>query len=118
MALPQTHYRRLSDLGLFSIKTTYRLWSPSDTTFDKHMIVTRAFKRRTVREIRNREQNSYYGRLGMRRGWVRLSYRGSTQKNVSQDNSVVMNFIVRCKNECDPASLSECAKFVEPVLGD
>jgi hypothetical protein len=40
---------------------------------------------------------------------MRLSYRGSTQKNVTQDDSVVMDFIMRRKNECNPASLSECA---------
>lgn len=39
----------------------------------------------------------------------------STQKNVPQDNSVVVSFIMRRKNERNPASFSERAQFVEPL---
>lgn len=54
-------------------------------------------------------QYSGHQRSGMRWGRVGFSCDGSTQKNFSQDNSVIMKFIVRRKNECNPTSLGESA---------
>jgi hypothetical protein len=37
------------------------------------------------------------------------------KENLSQDDSVVVNFITRCKNECNPSFLSEGTQFIQPV---
>jgi hypothetical protein len=40
---------------------------------------------------------------------------GSAEKDVPQDHSVVVSFVMRRKNERNPASFSERAQFVKPV---
>ncbi|MGY3075100.1 hypothetical protein ACVWZZ_001471 [Bradyrhizobium sp. LM6.10] len=41
--------------------------------------------------------------------WVRDLLDSSTKENRSQNNSVVMNLIMRCKNKRDPPPLSKGA---------
>jgi hypothetical protein len=40
---------------------------------------------------------------------MRPSWDAPTKEDLSQDDGIVMSLIMRCKNECNPSSLSEGA---------
>jgi hypothetical protein len=72
-------------------------------------LLTLDLKRRSVRRLKCALQNHDRLRSERRRARMGPSWDAPTKEDLSQDDGVVMSLIMRCKNECNPSSLSEGA---------
>ena len=95
--------------GLFSIVDISVSLSPHATTVDEHINAASTSKRSSVRRIECTVQKSRFAAARAKMRAVGRSRDVSTKEDRSQHNGVVMSFVMRCKNERNPSSLSEGA---------